>query len=67
MLLQNTKLGVKTGFIFFALKTSKYLGNFMKNLSLSPINVSYKLSKFKSPQSYITATLGATSKRSFLE
>ena len=43
MLLQNTKLGVKTGFIFFALKISKYLGNFMKILSLSPINVSYKL------------------------
>ena len=66
MLLQNTKPSVKTGFIFVALKISKYLGNFMKNLSLSPINVSYKLPKFKSPQVYITAKLGATSKRSFL-
>ena len=39
MLLQYTKPSVKTGLIFGALKMSKYLGNSMKNISQSPINL----------------------------
>ena len=49
-----------------ALRIGYYLGHFMKKFSQSPINVPYKLPKFKSPKSYTTAKLGANSKRYFL-
>ena len=66
MLLQYTKPSVKTGLIFGALKISKYKENSTKNISQSPINLPYKLPKFRIPKSYTTKKLVATSKRSFL-
>ena len=65
MLLQYTKPSVKTGLIFGALKKSKYLENSIKNISQSPINLPYKLPKFRSLKFYTTTKFGATSKRSF--